>query len=94
MKQHHQVQLTPEVSFTTFLSTPKSVVLTITPTFFFPSHPFVLSPVSPHQSALFTKYLYELQLSYAWEKQLVTWSEVNEYQVHWSIKFMGKLVFE
>lgn len=64
--------LHPELSFTKFLSTPRNVVLTVTPIFFFPSHPFVLSPVSPHQSALFTKYLFELQLSYAWEKQLVT----------------------
>jgi len=63
MKQLHRVQLTSELSFTKFLSTRRSVVITITPTFFFPSHPFVLSPFSPHQSALFTKYLFEFQLS-------------------------------
>jgi len=71
MKQLHPVQLTSELSFTKFLSTPRSVVLTITPAFFFPSHPFVLSPFSPHRSALFTKYLFEFHLSYAWEKQIV-----------------------
>jgi hypothetical protein len=64
MKQlQHPVQLTPVLSSTKFLSIPRRVVLTKTPTIFLSFHPFVLALVSPHQSALFTNYLFELRLS-------------------------------